>query len=120
MKRKTFAMIRFADTLMKRPAGHFLAQAKFPSDADTNPVGKWSLAVEPIVDFAGSTVPSSLPAFVMFVADEAPTDLLKHGETIELFYGFDRIGTALIAEEAMAPAERPKTEQTFRGWEDAA
>ncbi|MFI5297749.1 MAG: hypothetical protein ACHREM_06575 [Polyangiales bacterium] len=65
------------------PTDRFLAQAKFASDGDDSPYGKWSLAVMPIEPSDGNV----MRVHVAFVAPEAPSEELAAGKTIQLFRG---------------------------------
>lgn len=96
------ARLRFSPTLDRRPSGDFLAQGKLISDEPDHPHGQWTVAVKPLLP-EGDDMPSELDAYVAFLAHDAPHDALKVGETVELFHGFDPIGSVLILVESDQP-----------------
>lgn len=93
MSRQTTAEIRFSLPVGKRPTGRFFAHGKLPSDGSKHPFGQWSVVIEPVFESDQADV---IMAFVAFVVPDAPHEELKRGTRLELFYGPNRVGTALI------------------------
>ena len=98
MKHQALATIHFVGE--SRPTGHFLVCAKLPTDGPSSPYGQWDLAVEPVTDLSGRPAPSEFEAFVAFISEAAPREVLQPGERFDLYYGFKRVGCSAIKERA--------------------
>jgi hypothetical protein len=90
MTYEVFADITFDVPQDQRPLGEFFVQAKYHNDSSA--FGQWLLNIKPINDYRKGNIPDHMPAYVQFIAKEAPHKVLMDRKQIELFYGFKRIG----------------------------
>lgn len=119
MKRNVYAEVLLAGPVESRPKGRFLVQARLASDGDSTPYGRWSLAIEPLIECEpGTALPPEFPAFVAFVSDEAPHSALAESSLIELFLGTSHIGDARLVKRWIG---EPPSDESFLLFEkDAA
>ncbi len=97
MKHQALATIHFVGT--SRPVGPFLVCVGLGEQEPPWKAGEaWDLAVDPVTDLGERPTPSELEAFVAFVSEAAPKEVLQPGKEFNLYYGFKQVGYAVIKE----------------------